>query len=527
MIGRISRVVPILVIAACGGTTNGTGPGNYDPSIGDASVAPSASPCTTNAECAGAALCVSGKCVAVDQKVCMPNVLPSVDALRSDNTVVVAAFVPLQFSAPLMSPSGLAYALALKELEQAGGIPGTPRRNLAMILCASEPSSLPRAVEHVTRELRLPALVGNFQNLFGDQRLHYVQLAAKENVFTVNPDASPELAYADVKGLAWNLTGSTEDVALAYRPLLQRAETYVKSRPDRPAGPLKVAVLSKGGAIPTVLRYGPVASSTGTRDPSKAAVFNGKDIAGNGADFIEVAVGAGARTDGVAGPIRALSNFRPDVVIALVTDELNEIAEGFEANLGASPPPFWILGPTESQQIVSFIGNPKQGGFAAKKSRFIGIGHAGPTDASQRAAWVARMTAAYPNGATVTYGGGDLAYDSVYWLAYGLAAAGPGAPVNGTSFATGVRKLLAGPKIRPGDVEVVADGFRTLSLGGATFEGTLGPPDIDAARGTWNTVGSVYCFGGDAGNVTVRHDVLRYNRATGTLDGTFDCFPGF
>jgi hypothetical protein len=66
---------------------------------------------------------------------------------------------------------------------------------------------------------------------------------------------------------------------------------------------------------------------------------------------------------------------------------------------------------------------------------------------------------------------------------------------------------------------------RSGSLEG--FEGALGPPDIDALHGTWNTVGAVYCYEETAAGIAPRYDVLRFNRSTGALDGTFDCFPGF
>lgn len=529
-------------MAACGDTTAGSGPGNVHLPAGDASVdAKAAVTCTSNGACidamGGPALCVAGLCVAVDTKVCSPNVLPNVDALRSENVVVVGGFVvPLQETPGFVRPSSLGYELALKELDQAGGIPGSPRRNVAMIVCEPLPPNVWRSIDHVTRELRLPAIVGNFVSYVEDDRLRVSQRAVNENVFTVNLSASPELKFApDTKELVWNLTGTEEDVALAYRPLMQRVETYVANRPDRPAGPIKVAVLSQGGPISTVLRYGPIvsiASGIHTRDASKALVFNGKSVQENGDNYKEIDPG-GYKLDPVGSAISALLAYRPDVIIALLGDVIDNIAAGYESALGASPPPVWLFGPRSARLIVPYLANASQGGFAAKKPRFLGIDVAGLTDASERTAWLARMAAAYPNVPQATYVsrdvfyGADASYDAVYWLAYGLAAAGPGAPVSGPSFATGVRKLLAGPKIHPGSPDVIAGAFSQVSVGNASFEGALGPPDVDARYGTWNTVGAVYCFEESAAGVAPRYDVLRFNRSTGALDGTFDCFAGF
>lgn len=91
--------------------------------------------------------------------------------------------------------------------------------------------------------------------------------------------------------------------------------------------------------------------------------------------------------------------------------------------------------------------------------------------------------------------GGHGGPPSSYWLAYGLFAAGPGA--------------------------------LSTSSAGVTFVGALGPPDIDPATGTWQSVGAVYCYPPAVGSIAPSYDVLRYNRSTGNLDGDFSCFVGF
>ena len=50
--------------------------------------------------------------------------------------------------------------------------------------------------------------------------------------------------------------------------------------------------------------------------------------------------------------------------------------------------------------------------------------------------------------------------------------------------------------------------------------GALGPPDINAATGTWNSVGSVYCYTATSDSppaITIHYDLLRYDPTDGLL----------
>jgi hypothetical protein len=510
------------------------------PSPGDAGDAGDAGPaCTSNAHCidasAGApSLCVSGACVAVDQSVCLPTVLPSNDALKSESVTLFAAFIPLNGAAPLAQPVALSYALALKELASAGGIPGPPHRDVAMIFCDSTTDLVERGVEHVVRELRLPAMIAGFPIPLMPKLV--LDKAVPGKTFTLNPSVVPEgLKYGNVDRMLWNLLGTAEDVALAYRPLVDRVVAYLGDL-GRPLRLALVATKSPTEAgIATVVQNGPLDPLDGSRDIAKAVRFNGKSTAENGSDFLLVSFDGledGATPD-YAGIASKLAAFEPDIVLAATREEIIEIASGLEGRLradsGTPRLPMWLLGPRNASSALNYIAD-STGIDPKTHERFVGLQYASANDLTEKGAWLARMAVAYPEVDPSRYAATENFYDAVYWLAYGLAAAGPGAPVNGESIRDGVRNLLATRTIHPGEPDVVSHAFRQIAVGGASFVGTLGPPDINTAFGTWNSVGSLYCYEKSGSALAIKYDALRLapgGSFPSTGDALANCFSGF
>jgi hypothetical protein len=366
----------------------------------------------------------------------------------------------------------------------------------------------------------------------------------KGKIFTLNPGvATDELKTKNTGQLLWNLLGTPEDVALAYRPLLVRIEDYVRNRrASARDAPVKVALLSTRTdteqSVAEVLQNGPFDHESGggpERDSSKALVFNGlstDDNAENG-DFLYISFDA---TENETGPDyyeiqRQLTDFRPDVVIALTREEVATIVDNYEGpNSGIDPAerPIWLLSyrNARARGLLEYLGTD----FGEKQKRFLGVQYAGASDPAQRSAWLKRMNAKYyPEISESTYSAVENFYDAVYWLAYGFASAGPGAPATGQSIGDGVRNLLEGPAIYAGPRATITGAFNLINtVSETTYVGALGPPDIALKWGIWNSVGGVYCYVDDKGSIAPRYDVLRYDRATLELEGTFDCFvtPG-
>lgn len=507
-----------------------------------------ATTCTSNAQCmdeAGAkpALCVSNRCVPIDTQVCYPQLLPSNDRLRNDNAVVFAAFVPLNGGAPLASSAGLAYALAVNEIDEAGGILVEPRRDVVMLFCKSEPADVEAAVRHVTRDLHVPAMLASFGSA---ETTRFVDdYARPAKVFTMNPNITAEgQKYRDVDRLVWNLLGPPEDVALAYRPLVARTEAFLRS-PSRPfdaGAPLKVVLAatdtSLEQSLQTVIEVGPIDHDDpkGGRLGDKAIAFNDASVAGNAGNFVAVAIpatetGGNPDYEKLAGDI---ATARPDVVLLITQIEAETIIPRVEAKLTAlgAPLPMWLLAPRNARFVQDILADGGSASFDEKRRRFVGIQYAGALDTTERDAWLTRMRVAYPDTDPAVYAATENFYDAVYWLAYGLGAAGPGAPANGESIRDGVRRLVSGSRVvHPGSKDSIAEAFRQIGLGEVEFVGALGAPDIDTAFGTWNSVGSVYCYRRDGvGAISPDYDVYRYDRDGGALvlrpDGG-GCFTGF
>lgn len=499
--------------------------------------------CTTNVECIKAALgrpavCRVGKCVTFNKDLCLPQVLPSNKVLENDNVALFAAFVPVRGSAPLGLPSSLAYTLALNELDRAGGIPGTKRRDVAMMFCASEPDLVEQSVTHVTREIQVPGMIASFGS--ADMTKFIQDYAKPANVFTVNPSVTPDtLKFADVGQLVWNLLGTAEDVALAYRPLVKRLESYAVAH-GRTQNAVKIALVHTDtvleSSIATVIEEGVSirrGAEAGTRDTTTAISFNGgKSAAQNGAAFFRKLPIAARETGGkpdINAIVASLAAFMPDIVIAITAEETADIVEGLEAKLlaqdaGAAALPYWVLAPRNARDVAPWL----KGLSAANRDRFVGVQYAGPTKNDQRKLWLGRMAGEFPDVEPSTYTSVENYYDAVYWLAYGLGSAGPGAQLNGDALRVGVRSMLSGPEIFPGRPDTIGDAFNAIAFGKTTFVGALGPPDIDEKYGTWRSVGGIYCYASsdlDPNTLAPHYDTYRYNPETITIDLTKDATP--
>jgi hypothetical protein len=474
-------------------------------------------------------ICVAKQCVRLDRNACSGDVFPSREILKDPRLdektlLLITAFVPLGGGAipPLAQKESLTYQFAVDEIRKAGGIQSDPPREIALTFCNSEPSKVVRSVDHVMKELHVPAVLANFE---GGDLSRAITIAKETQTFVLNPNPPDEATkYRDVDRLVWNLLGTAEDVALAYAPLVARAQASGKF----PATTMKVALVRADAAleesIAEVIKQGPLVRDPAgdRRDPSRALKFNGKSTTENGSNFREVVL---RQTDtgefDFTTALNALSALTPDLILLLTKNDRGEslrIVSDYELRTAeAGTPPRWILGPRNAFAVKEFI-QKKPGA----ESRFTGIQYAGPVNDAERTKWLGRLSTApryqarYDELQSL-----ENFYDAVYWIAYGLAAAGPGQPITGESIKGGVRRLLnpSGPDVLAGPIADIQSAFDRLRFGKARFVGALGPPDIDEAFGTWNSVGATYCYRKSTQSpfeVTIDYNVARYSY-TGTL----------
>lgn len=498
-----------------------------------------AAECATNAECIDRffgepAICnkTTFRCLELKKADICPFVVPP-DELKNDNVVLFGAFMPTKAQGPLTQPIALAYQLALTELNEAGGLPGNggPRRPLAAIFCDSDPQRSEAGIRHLVETVGVGALLALFPQ---DAMTRYIQdITVPAGVFTLNPGETTEaLKNRNVERLVWHLLGTPEDIAVAYKPLLTRTEAYVRSRLGGTTQPLNVAVVTTKSlqeeSIDSVIR-----------SDAAGIVVNGVSAQVNETNghLLRLSITSfdsdPKATFGVA--VDTLAKFKPDIVVLLTAGEIGTIVPNLEKKLaesdgGVATLPVYVMSTRNARVsgVLAYLATDEYEPSTAKRKRFLGIQYAGAAEAEQKTEFLKRMKDEWPPEIDpVSYAATENFYDAVYWLAFGLYAAGPAAPATGNSFQEGVRKLLSGPRIYPGAVATLADSFLALTTAGsATFVGALGPPDIDSAKGTWRSVGGVYCYPPGA-TVMPAYDQLRYVRDTKTLVGDFGCFIGF
>jgi hypothetical protein len=518
--------------------------------INDAGQQESAAPILTNAQCMDQAqglpaISVGGQCVRLEdiddsgQVVCLKDVRPRADVLRNDNVLLIPVFIPLHGPAPLSQAEVLNYDLAISELNDVGGLPTDPRRDVAIMFCSSEPETATRAVKHIAHDLHVPAIIAAFD---AKSMTKFLQDdLVPENVFTLNPSVTDNSVkyLSNLKELAWHLLGTPGDVARAYRPLVERADDFLRNKATtKLTGPLKVALLTADTSTELQMREVLLNGEAvgGKKDPSTALSFNGKNPTDNVANFRDITVNAlehegesGYRPPDYNGIRSQLESFEPHVIIALTRQEVLQIVRDYETKLKAAdkPYPFWFLGPRNDVDILPYFDEDTVGGtFEEKQQRFLGLQYAGAAreDRAERDGWYSRMKQKYPTIDASLWDNTENYYDAVYWIAYGLVAAGRSAPAIGPRISQGVRNLLKGPQIFAGPSDLVSQAFVQLGFGGATFVGALGPPTFDEQFGAWRSVGAVYCYGGSKSEPSIGYDKLRYVPGTSaTLKGTLDC----
>lgn len=496
--------------------------------------------CSSNAECTAKnggerSLCVrpERRCVSPTLLGVCPFVLPTpTNEIVSEDAVVFGIFTPVQGAAPLTDRKALAYNLALNELHLAGGLRiGGKRTPFAAVVCDSDPKFAEQGLNHLVDTLHVPAIVSLFSQ---DEATRFSDKLTSAAVFTVNPfDATEALIGADTRRLFWNLLGTPEDVALAYKPLIKRAENYVRNTLLAPSPPPSLRV-----AVVTATSASEKAMSVVIRDRDKGILVNDVPFLDNEpANQLSYSVTSiDENPMDYTADAKAIAAFKPHIVILLTGGEEGQLVPVIDAELKkvGEKYPFYVLGPkgVATPALNQYLGNSEVESSAAKRKRLVGVWYANATDLTQQDAFVQRMKDAWKG---LDAGSGFFestvnSYDAIYWVAFSTAAAGPGR-ATGLELAAGARKLISGPtKVYPGPVQTITKSALDIgnSPNGVTFVGALGPPDIDLTTGTWRRGGSVYCpVELSPGSIDFRYDVLRYDRSDGQLKGDFNCFVGF
>lgn len=476
-------------------------------------------PCEDNGECIdrtltkAPALCVQKRCVRINTDLCLPDILPDPALLRSKNLLLLAGFIPRQ-SLPKDEPAALAFDLALQEFNAVGGIKTDPRRDVAMVLCANDKGLADQSIDHVVHELQVPAVIAGFAS--ADLSRLFRDVTSKAGVFLLNPSVAPNDLRYDLTGkdFFWSLLGSTDDVALAYRPLVAQMSAFVQRErgkdggatdaggddagdaeandtgaPEggadagadatadggRPKVKLKVALLqtetSSDVGAASVARFGALVDGGSKPDVNYAIQVN--DLApDDDKEHFRVISFKGADiepSDSYSGVTAALVQFEPDIVIALTQQEADIIIPAVDRDLEAKglSLPIWLLGQRNARGtgLLNYLTDattlPMEGESTAaarlpkRLKRFVGVQFAGALDPSERDAWLARMNDVWkPDSGKilVDYSAAENFYDAVYWVGYAFYAGNIRRKglTDSQAISTGMSFLLSGPPIYTG-----------------------------------------------------------------------------
>lgn len=516
----------------------GSGATSFGGAAGDAGAGPVAGTPSTGDQCVTNAECVRRG--ASEPYRCRPSDHTCV-ALKSDacplaygdaanpNAVYFGAFATLNLSALEDNSIVWSHLLAFDELsgDKVGGLPAGAdgiRRALVMIVCDNTDDLVEPALSHLVEDVQVPAVIATLKP--GDLRRGFEKYRAEHDVFYLSPvPVTSTVVNEQDDDLVWSLLGQPSDLAPTYTELLKLAEKKLRVDRETPeAEQLKVALVTTKDAFDTDL-YEAV---------EPLLRFNGgKPALDNGSNYLPIKLDPeDPQLDAIA---ESIVDFGPDVILSAASElfsmdhGLLEAVEQQWAGTQDKPRPFYVLSPYNAgdlNRVIQWMNDSIKFELEADpQQRFVGVSVAGARDATLQNKYALRLRGRFKNAYhdTANY------YDSSYFLAYAMHAAGPpDMPLTGSSIAAGMRRLLSGKDyaIGPGGIDAT---FDALSIAGSTVHvaSTLGPPDFDAKTGVRAIDGGVLCFEKNDLTVQLRKDVLRYDRDSAGLTGTFPCFSGF
>jgi hypothetical protein len=438
------------------------------------------------------------------------------------------------------------YAFAIGEVNDktAGGyrVAGSPRPFVAVVCDVN--GDIPASMQHLVKTLKVPAIVPTFNSRTLLEVFENEDYGPhKNNVFLMSPfDADSTLTNEDVdpNGLMWHLLGEAADRGLAYKPLVERAEAFLRAQHELASEePIRVAMVVAD--TPYLKDIASVVTST--------VRFNGMSLTDNERtnppNLLRVNVeSAEVNSDpDVSDAYTALRNMDPPphLVLAITSSEflydglLRDLENYWHATM-SSPPPFYLLSPRISRNLARsraqqfetppFTGNPE---FIPLRERILGVVAAGAVDTTLYDKYLSDFKAKYGQALEgVTLDGTENFYDAAYYTMYAIHGGKTITNITGRDVSRGMTRLVGGSiehDVGWDDINDVIDVLRSTDLF-ITVNGTLGPPEFNG-RGARTSLPGVYCIDldphGTNDEMAFYPDVLRYHADTELLIGDDPC----
>jgi hypothetical protein len=511
-----------------GGGDAGAGGGGSGGSGGSSSDA--GGPCTTHAECSRRDADQPYRCI---RNACVPlrtNECPAVysgktgtdegEDFADDNAIVLGAYADIEMD-PLKSQAVLNYRLALNELSGSGQgglpLPNGDKRPLVLVVCDTTPEpagyqGIAKSMTHLVGKLGVPAVLASLDT--ADLLRAFDDFARPNGVFFLSPlNSNEQLAGQNDNSLLWHMLGMPTDMVPAYKSLLEKLEKLILA--SKPAGEkLKVALVWTDDAFNNELVQTAVLQLT----------FNGKGVSANETDGFYKSVKLEPSSD-IPNEVAALRAFKPHVLISMANGSFIDsgMLDLFEREYGYTNKVHYVLSPFNRADtpivkalITEFITREIESptGVPTAHKRYMGVNVAGAEDQTLYNEYYTRLTTSFEG----VQPGRENFYDALYFLAYGIHAAGSTTVLSGRGIAqampsliNGAREFSVGPMDRLTALAFLS-GTQPMRL-----IGTLGPPDFNLETGSRVDTGGVYCFSWDqssAGGAVVATDfgdVMRFD----------------
>jgi hypothetical protein len=470
-------------------------------------------------------------------------------AWSDPHAVVLGAYAQLPALDPENSDLVWSYELAVREFDDKGGLPDAKGalHTLVLVVCngdpaiiAKDPAYLLRSLDHLVDDLGVSAVVADLSPkdlIFSFRRT----VEKGKDVFFLGPGpANNELARLDDQGRVWSMLGLPADLAPAYKALLQRVESYIRSI-DPSVQKLRVAVARSSDVDEPrheeLSELADAITRTSASDPNpNLLVFNGTDVASNEAagNYREYTVDADPGSPASVG--QQLLDYQPHVIISMMGPAFTHfdtvaafdgVEDTIESRSTDHGYPFYVLSPVNAsawQDVAMTIKSVAQR-YPDAHRRFLGIDVATADDPTLYYQYLDRLRS--PTAHPEAREGTENYYDPIYYLAYAMYRAGVDRPILGGNILAGMNATLAGARydVGPDPIPFVFLALQPthppLSI---ELVGTMGEPNFNQLTGTRVNRAALYCFPPPP-TFDVARQVQVY--AGGTWQGTFGCFAGF
>jgi len=441
--------------------------------------------CSTNQECQTAGVADPGICDQTTQKCVLlksPDCGEIVGDVNSDEVLLLGALLPKTLLNEQMGRA-INNALILAAKNEFSAAKASLPRPVAVVIC-DDAANPERAARHLVTNLKVPAIIA--AGTPNTARTVAEKVTGPASVFLLSSTSTP----AGATNLEMWHTVANDEQQLA-RAISEAAVEYVDKKlvqGGMTSNSSKWAIVRKkddyGTGLRTALNALQPFSSLGLRLVADVDYGNPESPATAPVNY--------------SGVLATLAAALPDVVVVLGTSEAaKEIIGAYEDRSVATRPIYLVSNGLMVQDLLDNVAK-----YPALKERIFGVVPAANDETNTALRDFLskyRDTFRTPDGKLVsgkTFGV-QQTYDAFYALTYAASTVNPQQAQTGAKFKETLLKLTAGSAVPVGPANIVATLTKLKSNESIDLEGTSGPLDFQAPRGSVTEDIQLWCIGAD------------------------------